>query len=315
MSLLEVSHLRKSYNGTPAVDDLSFQVNAGEVFGLLGPNGAGKTTTMMMLAGLRKADAGSVTIDGHSFANGGYDLKMILGVAPQDLAVYPDLTARENLAFFGRLYGLHGAVLNERINFVLEHIGLVPHANQHVGTFSGGMKRRLNFGVALLHRPRLVILDEPTVGVDPQSRSHLLDCVRQLCSEGVGVIYASHYMEEVEAICQRVAIIDHGKLLACGTLDELLDRSRSDVYIRVKPGTNGLLERLQGLADVDSVPNGDTTLIVRRDRREQMATFNDRLARVMEVVQQTGTDLLSVETREHNLERLFLELTGRHLRD
>jgi ABC-2 type transport system ATP-binding protein len=227
--LLDVSHLRRSFGDTVAVDDLSFHVDAGEIFGLVGPNGAGKSTTMMILAGVRGADAGTVTIAGRPAGRGNRSVQRMLGVVPQDLAIYVDLTARENLEFFGEMYDVPGAELQGRIERVLGQIGLASHADQYVRTFSGGMKRRLNFGVALIHEPRLVILDEPTVGVDPQSRSHILDCVRQLAAEGVGVIYASHYMEEVEALCQRVAVIDQGKLLAEGTLEELLGDSRQNL--------------------------------------------------------------------------------------
>jgi ABC-2 type transport system ATP-binding protein len=227
--LLQVSHLRKSFGGTVAVDDLSLHVDGGEIFGLVGPNGAGKSTTMMILAGVRRADAGTVAIAGHPAGQGNRSVQRMLGVVPQDLAIYAEMTARENLEFFGELYNVPGTELERRIERVLGQVGLESHADQYVRTFSGGMKRRLNFGVALIHEPRLVILDEPTVGVDPQSRSHILDCVRQLASQGVGVIYASHYMEEVEAICRRVAVIDHGKLLAEGTLEELLGPSRQNL--------------------------------------------------------------------------------------
>jgi len=315
MSLLEVVDLRKSYGDHIAVDGLSFHVDAGEVFGLLGPNGAGKSTTMMMLAGLRPADSGTVTIGGHSFDSGAQELKQILGVVPQDLAIYPDLTARENLEFFGRLYGIRGATLRQRVDRILGQIGLTQNARNYGKTFSGGMKRRLNFGVALLHEPKLVILDEPTVGVDPQSRSHLLDCVRQLSSDGVGVIYASHYMEEVEAICQRVAIVDKGKLLTCGTLEQLLTRSRADLHLRVLGTKARLGPRLVGLAEVESLADGEVQIVIHRDRRDAAYAVNDRMTLVLEVLKQAGAELLSIETTEHNLERLFLELTGRRLRD
>jgi ABC-2 type transport system ATP-binding protein len=315
MSLLEVVDLRKSYGDHVAVDGLSFHVDAGEVFGLLGPNGAGKSTTMMMLAGLRPADSGKVTIGGHSFDSGAHELKQILGIVPQDLAIYPDLTARENLEFFGRLYGIRGKILAERIDRILGQIGLTQNANSYGKTFSGGMKRRLNFGVALLHQPKLVILDEPTVGVDPQSRSHLLDCVRQLSRDGVGVIYASHYMEEVEAICQRVAIVDKGRLLTCGTLDELLSKSRADLHLRALGSQARLGPRLVGLGEVQSLVDGEVQIIVHRDRRDPTFAINDRLTLVLEILKQAGAELLAVETKEHNLEKLFLELTGRRLRD
>jgi ABC-2 type transport system ATP-binding protein len=315
MSLLEVSHLRKSFGANVAVDDLSFRVEAGEILGLLGPNGAGKSTTMMMLAGLRSPDGGSVTIAGQTTAAGNHALQMMLGVVPQDLAVYPDLTARENLDFFGRIYGVRGAVLEQRIHRVLGQIGLASHAGEFVDTFSGGMKRRLNFGVALLHDPTFVILDEPTVGVDPQSRSHLLDCIRQLAADGVGIIYASHYMEEVEAICHRVAIIDHGRLLTCGTLDELLDKSRSDLYLRVAAPAARLKHPLLGLADVAVIDDGESEVVVKRERKAPPEVLTGRLAATLELLTSLGVELRSIETREHNLERLFLELTGRKLRD
>ena len=315
MSLLEVSHLRKSFGSTVAVDDLSFRVEAGEIFGLVGPNGAGKSTAMMILAGLLRADSGTVTIAGHTAGKSDQDRKRILGVVPQDLAIYADLTARENLDFFGQIYGIRGAELERRIQRVLDQTGLTAHAAQLVRTFSGGMKRRLNFGVALLHDPRLVILDEPTVGVDPQSRSHLLECIKQLAAGGVGVIYASHYMEEVETICQRVAIIDHGKLLAQGTLEELIDTSHADLYIRVAASEAELKHRLLGLADVVAINGHESQAVIKRERKAAPGVITGRLAKVVDVLAAQGVEILSIETRQHNLERLFLELTGRKLRD
>lgn len=316
MSLLEVSNLRKSFDGRVAVDGLSFHVEAGEVFGLLGPNGAGKSTTMMMLAGLRRPDSGTISIDGHQVVEGDKSHQMLLGVVPQDLAIYPDLTAWENLEFFARIYGARGIEMHHKIDRVLSDIGLQKNADQLVQTFSGGMKRRLNFGAALLHDPKLVILDEPTVGVDPQSRSHLLDCVRDLSTRGVAVIYASHYMEEVEAVCQRVAIIDHGRLLKLGTLDELLDDSRSDVMIRVGAPLDRLTPHLHGLAEVEPANDGsESQVIIRRGRSLGAADVTQRLEKVLDVLRQERAELYSIETQEHNLERLFLELTGQKLRD
>lgn len=315
MPLLEVSHLRKSFDQVVAVDDLSFSVDAGEVFGLVGPNGAGKTTTMTILAGLRKADAGQVSIAGHVVGNGSLALKMMLGVVPQDLAIYADMTGAENLTFFGRIYGVRGAELNQRIASVLELIGLESHADQFVRTYSGGMKRRLNFGIALLHNPTLLILDEPTVGVDPQSRSHLLECVRQLAAGGVAVIYASHYMEEVEVICQRVAIIDHGRMLRCGTLEELIDRSHTDLHLHVAAPAADLAQRLDGLVEVLPIDAHTSQAVIERERSAAPGVVTTRMARVLDVLAAARIEVLSVETREHNLERLFLELTGRKLRD
>lgn len=224
MSLLEARHLRKSYGPTLAVDDVSLTVSPGEVIGLLGPNGAGKTTTMMMLAGLLRPDAGSVRIEGGSFDTDARKLRRGLGVVPQELAVYPELSAEENLTFFGRLYDVPARRLAERVDRVLDLTGLTDSRRAAVRTFSGGMKRRLNVGIALVHEPKCLILDEPTVGVDPQSRAHLLEQVRRLAHDSIGVIYASHYMEEVQAVCDRIVILDHGRVIAHDTLDGLLQR-------------------------------------------------------------------------------------------
>jgi ABC-2 type transport system ATP-binding protein len=314
MSLLEVSDLRKNYNGTPAVQGLSFSLEAGEVLGLLGPNGSGKSTTMMMLAGLLKPDSGGVRIEGRPFRFEDRDMRRLLGVVPQELALYPDLTPGENLNFFGRLYGLRGAQLKERIDSILEQTGLTRNVDDFAGTFSGGMKRRLNFGIALLAAPRILILDEPTVGVDPQSRAHLLDAVRRLRAQGVGILYASHYMEEVEAICDRVLIIDHGCLLAAGTVPELLSTLQSDVCLGVTPRP-GLAERLAGLATVETRADGTAVVVVPLHEHDGTPSLNDRLLPILNRLNHAGAVVRSIETREANLERLFLELTGRKLRD
>lgn len=314
-NVLEVSHLRKSFGGTVAVDDLSFRVAAGEILGLVGPNGAGKSTTMMIVAGARQADSGTVTIGGRAAGQGHRAVQMQLGVVPQDLAVYSDLTARENLEFFGDVYGVPDSVLKQRIKRVLAQVGLQSHADQYVRTFSGGMKRRLNFGVALMHEPRFVILDEPTVGIDPQSRSHILDCVRQLADDGVGVIYASHYMEEVEAICHKVAIVDHGRLLAQGTLDELIDKSRTDLFLRVAAPVPELKNRLGGLADVFATGGDGSRVVIKSDGQALPGVLAGRLAHVVELLETDGFEILAIETQKPSLERLFLELTGRQLRD
>src|SRR5262249_22895905 len=279
------------------------------------PNGAGKSTTMMIVAGVRQADSGTVTIAGHVAGQSHKAVQMMLGVVPQDLAIYADLSARENLDFFGQIYGARGADLERRIARVLRQVGLESHADRCVRTYSGGMKRRLNIGVALIHDPRFVIFDEPTVGIDPQSRSHILDCVRQLAASGVGVIYASHYMEEVEALCQRVAVIDHGKLLALGTLEELTDKTSGDLHVRVAAPRADLERRLMGLADVVAMDARESRVVIRRERKVGASAAARRLAKALDLLVAAGIDILSVETHEQNLESLFLEMTGRTLRD
>ena len=315
MSLLEASHLRKSYNGKPAVDDVSFSVDTGEIFGLLGPNGAGKSTTMMMLAGLLEPDAGTIHIGGRSFSSDGAKLRRDLGVVPQDLAIYPDLTARENLDFFAAIYAVRRADRIRRIAFVLEVIGLETQADALVKTFSGGMKRRLNLGVALLHEPKLLILDEPTVGVDPQSRSHILERIGELSQNGMAVLYASHYMEEVQAICDRVAILDHGRIVASDHLKGLLQRVHGQVELLVSSWRPEVEDRFEGLGKVSVTSAGDARIVLKGTSDNGSIDLNRSLSRALEILRECRVTVRSVETRESNLERLFLELTGRTLRD
>lgn len=314
MSLLEVKNLRKTYGSLVAVEDVSFTVEAGEIFGLLGPNGAGKSTTMMMLAGLVRPDAGSVHLDGQEMAPDNRESRTILGVVPQELAIYPDLTARENLDFFGRLYGLRGRELKERIDMALERTALTSRADDASGHFSGGMKRRLNFGVALLHHPRLLILDEPTVGVDPQSRAHLLDSIRELSNDGMAAIYASHYMEEVQSICRRVGIIDRGRMLALGNLDELLGRLSAELHLYISKPREGFAEKLKGLGELRPSNNGVATIVVSGSKLNK-SNLNETLAKVLSLIENANIELKKIETSDPNLERLFLELTGSRLRD
>ncbi len=315
MNGLEVSHLRKSYGDRIAVDDLSFHVDQGEIFGLIGPTGAGKSTTMLIIVGLLKADGGTITFDGQRYNTRNAEMRSRLGIVPQEVAVYPELTATQNLRFFGRLQGLHGRRLQERVDCVLDLTGLAPSADHTVNSFSGGMSRRLNFGIALLHEPRFVVLDEPTVGIDPQSRSNLLDSVRELSRRGVGVLYASHYIEEVEAVCQRVAIIDGGRLLREGTLDELQGRTRFDVSIRVAALPTEPIAKLSGIAEIRSEPDGMTTIVVHESVEFQRAGRSEGLRSVLEILEHARIPLLDIKSQEASLETLFLRLTGRTLRD
>ena len=316
MAILEVRNLRKAYGNLVAVEDVSFTVDHGQVFGLLGPNGAGKSTTMMMVCGLLTPDSGTILVGGEEMRPNRRELKCLLGVVPQDLAIYPELTARENLRFFGKLYGLSGSRLNSRVDDALERTGLSQRADDAAHTFSGGMKRRLNFGCALLHEPKLLILDEPTVGVDPQSRSHLLESVQQVAQEGVAVIYASHYMEEVEEICRKVAIVDHGRVVAEDTLDALLGRMKSVIRLHMQGSNIHIPPQLQPVITVER--NGDDhhqIIDIDRGRLSPDITLDQTLADLLCDARNQGATLASIESHEANLERLFLELTGNKLRD
>jgi len=311
--ILDVVDLRRSFGTLYAVDGVSFSVTPGEVFGLLGPNGAGKSTTMTMICGLLEMDSGAIHVDGHSITADPIPVRRLLGMVPQDLAIYPDLSAYENLQFFGSLYDLGGERLRQRLQVVLEQIGLWERKDDAAKDFSGGMKRRLNFAAAILHEPRLLILDEPTVGVDPQSRHHLLECIRSLRDEGTAVIYASHYMEEVEAICTRVAVMDHGRILACDTLEKLMSQVPRKVELLVPSEFDaGELDESEGIT-IARCEDGTTLSITERSSKGPLMT--QRLAELMAHLNQHQIPLLSIRTHEPSLERLFMDLTGTGLRD
>jgi ABC-2 type transport system ATP-binding protein len=307
--ILEVDDVRKSYGKQEALKGLSFQVEDGDMFGLLGPNGAGKTTLLSIISTLLEPSAGEVRLFGERITPDARDLRRQIGIVPQELAVYGELTARENLTFFGELYGIRGPLLRERVRDVLSAIGLEDRADDRVATFSGGMKRRLNFGVALVHRPRLLLLDEPTTGVDPQSRNHIFEGVRRLNAEGVTVVYTSHYMEEVQVLCRRVGIIDLGLLKACDSLAHLLQELQSAIRLRVPAVTPALRERIKQFPDASLRECADDVLEI--ECRDVKTT----LPRLMAVLTDLQLSLVSLETEEPNLERVFLHLTGRALRD
>jgi ABC-2 type transport system ATP-binding protein len=307
--VLEVIAVHKNYGARAALKGVSFQVEAGEMFGLLGPNGAGKTTLLSIISHLLEPSAGEVRILGEKVTPNGLELRRRLGMVPQELAVYGELTARENLRFFGELYGMRGKALCQRVQEVLAAIGLEDRADGRVSTFSGGMKRRLNLGAALVHQPRLLLLDEPTTGVDPQSRHHIFEGVRRLNAEGVTVVYTSHYMEEVQALCSRVGIMDQGCLKACDTLPGLLQKLQSVIRFHVPQVTPALRERIKSLPEATLRERPEEFLEV--ECRDVKAT----LPRLMTVLTDLQLALLSLETEEPNLERVFLDLTGRALRD
>ena len=279
------------------------------MFGLLGPNGAGKTTLLSIVSCLMEASAGEARLLGERISTSDRGLRRKIGIVPQELALYGELTASENLAFFGELYGLSGTTLRRRVAEVLEAVGLADRADHKVETFSGGMKRRINLGAALVHQPCILLLDEPTTGVDPQSRNHIFEEIRRVNREGTTVVYTSHYMEEVQTLCSRIGIMDHGRLIACDTLHALLQQMDGFLRFRVPDATPQLIERVRQLPAVRLIePDGQGLEMECRD-------VKGTLLRLVALLNEMQIELISLETEEPNLERVFLHLTGRALRD
>jgi ABC-2 type transport system ATP-binding protein len=309
--ILEVAGLVKTFDDLVAVDRVSFSIAKGETYGLLGPNGAGKTTSISMIAGLLEGDAGEVTVNGDRISTRSTVGKDNIGLVPQELAIYPDLTATENLSFFGRLYGMGGTDLTSRVEEVLGVIGLSDRADDLVKEFSGGMKRRLNIGIGLLHKPQLLILDEPTVGVDPQSRNAILESIEHLSEEGMAVLYTTHYMEEAERLCDRVAIIDEGKIQAEGTRRELVAMVGEKDRVTIGGGgdLNAAAESVRAIEGVSEASSSDHQLHI-------LATdASTILPELLERITSAGGTISGVEVVEPNLEAVFLHLTGKALRD
>jgi len=311
MNAIEVKNLKKSFGDLHAVQGVTFDAMQGEVFSLLGPNGAGKSTTISMLSGLLAPSEGDASIMGHSITKEPDAAKASLGIVPQDIALYPDLSARENLIFWGKMYGLRGAALKSRVDEVLEVIGLSDRQKDRVEKFSGGMKRRVNIGAALLHKPDVVIMDEPTVGIDPQSRRHILDNVKELNRQGMTVLYTTHYMEEAAELSDHIAIMDGGRIIAYGTHADLIKMVGQQTRIDLALNTEaekviGAWRAVEGVEGIDSTDGRVTALV---------DDSNRVLPRLFEAASKNGLRITSVNIQEPNLETVFLHLTGRALRD
>ncbi|WNS76271.1 ABC transporter ATP-binding protein [Bacillus sp. DTU_2020_1000418_1_SI_GHA_SEK_038] len=310
--MLALTNIKKSFGQNEVVKGITLNIEKGEAFGLLGPNGAGKSTTISMICGLVPYQDGDILVDGVSVKKEPQLIKKKIGVVPQDIALYPTMSAIDNLIFWGQMYGLKSKEAKNRAKEVLEIVGLLDRAKDKIETFSGGMKRRINIGAALLHKPELLIMDEPTVGIDPQSRNHILETVKSLNEQGMTIIYTSHYMEEVEFLCKRIAIIDYGQLIASGSKKELTNRLSGGKVLhlvadQVKPAF------LMGLKSMDGVEN--VTVQQESDIDVFLQNHKEPLADIVLLANQSGVKLQQIQLQEPNLETLFLQLTGRSLRD
>lgn len=311
LSFIEIKNLVKRYKGNTAVDNINFHIEKGELFGLLGPNGAGKSTVISMLSGVLKPSSGNIYINGNDVVEKNMMVKKILGLVPQDIALYPTLSAKENLMFLGKMYGVPKVVLKSRVSEVLQIVGLEERKNEMIKNYSGGMKRRINIGAALLHNPEILIMDEPTVGIDPQSRNHILETVKKLNQEGMTIIYTSHYMEEVEYLCKQIGIMDKGKLIAFGNKDDIKKTviNKEKIEIKLSQITPVIGETIKELPSVEKL------IIKDRDITIYSKGNGELLADIISITNKAKIKILSINIEEPNLESVFIHLTGKALRD
>lgn len=310
--MLTLSNVKKSFNADEVIKGVSFQVEKGESFGLLGPNGAGKSTLISMICGLIPYESGEIRMNGKLVGKHLKETKQMIGVVPQDIALYPTMSALDNLMFWGKMYGLSSKKTKSRAKEVLEIVGLTERAKGCIETFSVGMKRRINIGAALMHEPQLLIMDEPTVGIDPQSRNHILETVKALNERGMTVIYTSHYMEEVEFLCKRIAIIDEGKLIVSGTKRDLSNRLAGGTVLKLTvdslhPTFIEQVKKLIGVAKVTVQASEEIDVHL----QSKMEIVSD----IILLASRSGMTIHNMQLKEANLETLFLQLTGRSLRE
>ncbi|MBD3375082.1 ATP-binding cassette domain-containing protein [candidate division KSB1 bacterium] len=308
--VLIVEHLHKAFDSLQAVKDVSFRVNPGEIFGLLGPNGAGKTTTINMICSLLPADQGAITINNMPVSTHNSSLRQRMGVVPQDIALYEELNALDNLSFWGGLYGLSGEKLKSRQKELLSKVGLQDRAKEPVSRYSGGMKRRLNLAIGLLHDPDLLLLDEPTVGIDPQARHQMLDLIRAEANKGTAILYTTHYMDEAEQLCDRLAIMDHGQLLAMGSLSELetLVGERRILKIGGTFDQDWVNKLISTLSDVQLLTFDPAQITL-------SVPFDMAIGQILTVLQEQGLVVEHLDIKNPNLDSVFLKLTGREFKD
>lgn len=308
---IELRNLVKRYGSSLAVDNISLKIEKGEIFGLLGPNGAGKSTTIKMIMGLLKPNRGEIYVKGMDIRKDSLAIKRLLGLVPQDIAIYDGITARENVEFFGKLYGLRGKNLKNGADEALEFTGLKDKEKEKPKKFSGGMKRRLNIACAIVHQPEIIIMDEPTVGIDAQSRNHILDSVKELNKRGTTIIYTSHYMEEVETIAKRVGIIDYGKLIALGTKDELKKQLSTDERILIEASNI----RFNPVDEIKKL-NGITNVSLKENKIEILTPNAQQVLQdILFILSKENVTVRNISLQEPDLENVFLALTGRNLRD